>query len=381
MFMYSKTVWNNPLNTSRQSCRAYKRFKTNVSQYIEESFTPTGIWSSPDLTRLSNAKLSLLSTYLVSYRPPASSTGSCHGIKVQVSRHHATVYARDEYCNTRHPISEPLDGTRLGREMQEYADFGEGEAIPVYVQARAFAENAVTSRVHVAIEFEPSAIKRKWERVNLYATVAVLGMVRDKTGKVVARFSDMNNTAPWNFYRGPLPPDRNFLKSWEMAGIPGRYETQMQLTAGEYTLEVVVTDGEKFGKAKIPVRVEQWPQSTVSDIVLCKRFHLWKERRPPGVRRSMCHWRIAGWSLRQWGDMRFDRNQPLIAYFELYEGVRNGNRAGNFRIRIADGKTAEVKTGHWTERSGNGTGSQQNCSHWGGDGDRHIVAWRICDED
>ena len=321
-----------------------QEIQDNLAEHIEESFTPRGTWSSADLPRVSNAQVSLLSTYLVSYRARASSIGSCHGIKVKVRRRHATVYARDEYCNTRHPISDPLDGTRLGRQMQEDADSGESGAFPVYVQAGSFADSGVTSRVDVVVEFAPSAIKRKWKRVNLYAMVAVLGIVRDKNGKVVARFSDMNSTALWNFYRGPLPPDRNFLKSWEMAGIPGRYETQMQLAAGEYNLEVVVTDGEKFGRAKIPVRVERWPESTLSDIVLCKRFHpvlvgAQAAARAPQYVPLTSH----GLEFTPTGDMRLDRNQHLIAYFEVYEGVLNTSRTANFRIQIVDAKTGEMR--------------------------------------
>ena len=333
-----------PVEHAAMELPPIQEIQNNVSQHIEESFTPRGIWSSPDLRLLSNTKVSLLSMYLVSYKPRATSFGSCHGIKVRVRRRHATVYARDEYCNTRHPISDPLDGTRLGRQMQEYVESGEGGAIPVYVQAGSFPANGSTGRVDVAVEFEASAIKRKWKRVNLYATVAVLGMVRDKNGRVVARFSDLSSTAPWNFYRGPLPPERNFLKSWELAGIPGRYETQMQLAAGEYDLDVVVTDGEKLGKAKIPVRVERVPQSTLSDIVLCKRFHpvllgLQAAARPP----QYVPLASSGMEFTPTGDTRFDRNQRLIAYFEVYDGLLNVRRAGNFRIRVANAKSGDIK--------------------------------------
>ena len=41
----------------------------------------------------------------------------------------------------------------------------------------------------------------------------------------------------WNFYRGPLPPDRQFQNDWELAGIPNRYATQLNLPPGNYQLQ------------------------------------------------------------------------------------------------------------------------------------------------
>jgi hypothetical protein len=317
----------------------------NLAHHIEASFTPRGIWTSPDLGWPSGGagtSVSPLSTYMVSYRPRTAANGSCHRIKVRVRRHHATVYARDEYCGTQHPLSDPLGGTQLARQMQEYADSQESGAFPVYVQAGWFTANQVASRVDVVVEYASSAITRRWKRVNLYATVAVMGVVRDKNEKLVARFSDMSSTAPWNFYRGPLPPDRSFLKSWELAGIPSRYETQMQLAPGDYELSAVVTDGEKFGKARIPIRVEGETQHALSYVFLCKRFHPTlvgaeaAARAPQYVAMTS-----RGLEFTPAGDTRFSREQRLFAYFEIYEGLVNASR--NFRIRIADGGSGEVK--------------------------------------
>ena len=80
-------------------------------------------------------------------------------------------------------------------------------------------------------------------------------VVRDRTGTPVLRFSDMASTVPWNFYRGPLPPDQDFLNKWEMAGIPSQYGTQIELPPGDYALLLVVTDGEKFGRTNVSFRV------------------------------------------------------------------------------------------------------------------------------
>ena len=140
----------------------------NVSHHIEYSFTPRGIWMSPDLPSSGGGaqRLSPLSTYLVTYTPPASSRGSCHQIRVRVRRRHTTVYARNEYCNVKHPLSDPIGETKLGKEMQHYADSGAKGEFPVFVQAGSYVANA--NRVDVAVEFPANGIRRKWAGVNLY---------------------------------------------------------------------------------------------------------------------------------------------------------------------------------------------------------------------
>jgi hypothetical protein len=132
---------------------------------------------------------------------------------------------------------------------------------------------AIEVVVPVAVEFPWGAVKRRWKGVNFYANVAVLGIIYDPEDAEVARFSDMASTALWNFYRGPLSPDRQFLNDWELAGIPNRYTTQVNLALGNYQLQVVVTDGEKFGRVRKPRVEDASGQSLgISGIVLCKRM-------------------------------------------------------------------------------------------------------------
>jgi hypothetical protein len=319
----------------------------SVSHHIEGSFTPRGTWASPDLWRPASAgpTLAPFVMYMVSYVPPTTSNGSCHRIKVKVRRRHATVYSREEYCNVRHPLTDPIGGTKLGRQMEAHADSGDRGGIPVYVQTGSFSGNSETNWVEVAVEFPVSAIKRKWAGVNLYAMVAVLGVVRNENGILVARFSDISSTLPWNFYRGPLPPDPAFLKNWETAGIPDRYETQIQLAPGEYELQVIVTDGEKFGRVTAPVKVAARQNSlTVGDILLCNRVREAPEgaqaaaRAPQYVPLSS-----NGLEFTPAGDTHFHRDQRLLSYFEICEPSAGAKESEEFQIRIADAKTGAIK--------------------------------------
>ena len=319
----------------------------NISHHIEESYTPQGTWSSQDLWPQEDAvRVTPLATYLVSYTPPATSRGSCHRIQVRVKRRHITVYSRDEYCNVRHPLTDPLAGTKLGKRMEDYAESGELGAIPLYVQAGALlAGDSKLGRVEIAMEFPSSAVKRKWAGVNLYAMVAVMGAVRDRNGTVVARFSDLASTAPWNFYRGPLPPERAFLAKWEMAGIPNRYETQMELPPGAYEVQVIVTDGEKFGTTRVPVRVNGAKSGFgVSDVLLCRRF----AQEPEGAEaaaRAPKYVPLAshGVLFTPAGDVRFTKNDRVMSYFEIYGRGIGESADVRFRMSVMDGKTGEVR--------------------------------------
>ena len=225
-----------------------------VSHHMEYSFTPRGVWASPPLWPQTGTgpNVSLLSVYLLSYQPPLSSSGSCHRIQVAVKRKHATVHARDEYCNVAHSLSDPIGGARLGKQMEQFAGAAANSDLPVSLQVKSPPGN---SSIAALVKFPAAAIKRKWVGVDLFAMVALLGEVRDRNGDLRLRFSDVLSTEPWNFYRGPLPPDRDFLSKWEWAAIPTQYETGIDLPPGDYTLLVVITDGEKFGKAELAFQV------------------------------------------------------------------------------------------------------------------------------
>jgi hypothetical protein len=325
-----------------------RHVRDNVSHHLEASFTPRGIWSSPDLWPETDtgASLSPLKVYLVSYSPPPSLEGSCHRIKVQVKRRHATVYSRDTYCNTSHPLSDPLNGTELGQRMEEYGSASEDGALPVNAQASPSASFNDGSRVEIAVDFPWDAVKRKWHRVNLYANVAVLGLVYDQNHVIVARFSDMASTTSWNYYRGPLPPDWHLLKEWEMAGIPSHYQTQIELPAGNYDLQVVITDGEKFGRAEVPVNIEApHPNGlAISGIVLCKRFQEVEEGAQTAVRAPQYVPLVSnGKEFTPTGDKRFTRDEGLVGFFEISRPTSQVPGDVHFQVRITDPATGEVK--------------------------------------
>jgi hypothetical protein len=272
------------------------------------------------------------------------------------------VYARDAYCNTAHPLSDPLKGTELGGEMERYAGSGRAGSFPVAAQASPLLDATGGNEMEIAVEFPWSAVKRKWKGVNLYANVAVLGIIRDQDGVEVARFSDMESTALWNFYRGPLPPDRQFLNDWERAAIPNRYATQVNLLPGNYQLQVVVTDGEKFGRAQTPLKVEDTPRLAlgISGIVLCDRIQNVAEgaqaaaRAPQYIPLSR-----NGVEFSPAADTRFARGERLFSYFEIFLSTetRSTKVDARFQIKLRNA-AGELKLDTGLRPVGSGSGTE-----------------------
>jgi hypothetical protein len=324
--------------------------RDNVSHHLEYSTTPRGIWSSPDLRAQSgmSSGISPFSVYMISYIPAPSADGVCHQIKVKVKRHHATVYARESYCNTAHPLTDPLKGTELGGEMERYAGSNQDGNFPVSAQASPLLAASGANEMEIAVEFPWNAVKRKWKGVNLYATVAVLGRIYDQDGAEVARFSDMESTALWNFYRGPLPPDRQFMNDWELAAIPNRYTTQVNLPPGNYQLQVVVTDGEKFGRTHTQLKVEDAPRQNlgISGIVLCKRIQSVPEGAQAAARAPQ-YIPLSGNGVEfsPAGNTHFARGEKLFSYFVIYfpPNDRTATSDAKFQIKLTNAESSELK--------------------------------------
>ena len=134
--------------------------------------------------------------YLISYvPPPASPVRPCHRIKVKVDRRRATVYAREEYCNTKNELYDAVDGTKLGKQMDDYADSARKGKFFVSVQASSFFGDSAANRVDVSAEFPSKALSREWNDNKLSATIAVLGIVYNSDKALAAHFHCLKATA------------------------------------------------------------------------------------------------------------------------------------------------------------------------------------------
>jgi hypothetical protein len=54
---------------------------------------------------------------------------------------------------------------------------------------------------------------------------------------------------------------------------PTRYDTQMELSRGEYRLGIAISHGKNFGVTEVPITIEDYDEKalSISSIALCKR--------------------------------------------------------------------------------------------------------------
>src|SRR5260370_797382 len=349
--------------------------RDNRTFHFETSIAPNGVWSTTDL-KSANVKSSFYpsdtrSYYVLAYTPALPDEG-CHRIRVEVRRPRgARVFARDEYCALQTP-SDLLNGTKIGSKLlHELGHEGHGK-IPLFVQARAFRGGTGRLRADVVVEFPWYQLNRSWDVRDgtLTAYTAVLGAVYAKDGTLVTRFSDVLWPSYWpTILRGhagslglllALPDDdpgytisiaKSILSWWDPAWLPTRYETQFELTPGEYELRVVLSDGTKVGRAEMPLTIENYDTGSLDlgSVFLSSRF---RDAHVAAVESAAANFALQyvplvskGVRVTPAGDTRFRPDDQLSAYFEIYEPQAANQPASQIHahLSILDAKNAATK--------------------------------------
>lgn len=344
----------------------YTDVHDSTGHFVEESDTPTARWSTSALPRIFSPGDRML-FYLIAYSPPRSADGTCHQIKVKADRRNSNVWARTQYCNTQHSPSDPLLGTRFGQQLQGYVASAQADKIDLSLQAGVFYPESGIGRIDIALEFPWNSLKREWSNGSLHATIGVLGIVNGKDGNLAARFSD----------QGCCPSDRPEFVETQEAGthfdppglpsvdqsasvmypdfdvdyLPGRYETQIDLGTGEYVLNVVLSDGSKFGRVETPLIVDSYDGNhlALSSVMLCKRFRdaATSSQEAAAVNQAPKFVPLVskGMEFTPAGDTRFKKGDAFFAYFEVYEPLLASAPTTTVQteLRIIDVKTGELK--------------------------------------
>lgn len=329
----------------------------NVGEHVEHSWTPSGIWSAPDKR---TAIEPLRSVYLITYIPPPSARGSCHRIALKVDRRHATILAPDQYCNTKFPLSDPLSGTPVGNTLLQYASSREANNIPIALQLTAFSGSSNTARINVSVEMPANLLKREWKANQLHMSVGIVGLVYDKDHRLVDRFSDTVCPSPecgiW--HDGPVAPGNasiapltEMLRNMEEFAVPSAYRTQLELEPGDYEVELVITDGEKFGRADASVRVDDFQRDAfgISGIALCKQYHRPSvDERGPTRAPQYVPLMYDGQEFTPAGDTRFKTGDQFMAYLEIYSNSQSDAataREFHLEMKVWDANSGELKVG------------------------------------
>jgi len=293
--------------------------------------------------------------YLLGYVPPPSAPGSCHHIKVLVNRKDADAFAADEYCKTPHTPSDPLIGTSLGKQMDDFAGSDDAAKIPLSLQVGFFYGDTKRARLFVTVEFPPGAIKFRRVTSGLRDEVAILTMVYGSEGTLVSRLSDLSMN------KGPLFDGLSDISNdvdWARVFIPNHHEAQMEVPPGDYDVRLVVSDGTKLGRAQIPLTVDAYDgkELGLSSLVLCKQFHDHRQTLPsdqnlPSTLSDFVPLVSKGMEFTPAGDTNFAKDYPhkarlLFAYYEVYEPLLTSApwTTVQTRMRIINTTTGALET-------------------------------------
>lgn len=380
--------------------------RDNLGWHLEASATPRGIWSLRELSTLKKVPFVTTDFHILTYVPRDVKEG-CHRIRVEVNRPNLLVFARDEYCDGQSP-SDPMLGTRQGKELERILASDKRGKIPLSLRAATFYTGGNQSLVDLCLRL-PSDLYRKWDPSNwtLYARIGVMGVIRRRDGTVAARFSDLLYPSYWPTFdqggakyiaweqgtanlstaiprlvtRGSagkvaasdsgtgngtlalsfpnvaneITPDgaaiKTALDSSDPFWLPARYETQVDLPAGDYNLEVVVNDGWNFGRAETPLGIEAYDgkQLALSSMALCKSLRSAAVAAKEDAQANFAPQYVPLVSkdilFTPSGDTSFAKSEPLFAYFEVYEPQLAENPATpvSVHLRILDSNTGQLK--------------------------------------
>ncbi len=330
---------------------AFSIARDNLGVHFEIMGSGGGRWADPDQPVTVLKDWLLLPRYVISYVPPPSREGSCHQIKVKMTRHNLFVWSRSEYCNIPHSASDPLKGTEFGKKMEDALASTETSKIDLTLQAIPFYTSAGTTRVYLKLEFPWKALEYKVKDGTLYATIGALLMVYNKDGTLAARFSDFaccdNDTVSKPNAKRQSSRGHSVQTTSQ---IPNRYETQFDLPPSEYQIRAILSDGVKFGRQQVPLTVQNFDgkQLAISEMALSRRIRKVSSESPTGsTRMSEGYLPLVskGIEITPTADTRFKKGEPLYTYFEVYEPelAANSGITVEAHLKIVDANTGSVR--------------------------------------
>ncbi len=273
--------------------------------------------------------------YLLSYSPPDSKEGSCHALKVKVSRSGTTLRARSSYCN-----GKAEEFTASGSPAQDLEN--RAAAAPTGTTAASmrlpyFYTGANQASVHVILEISPDAIKFEKKNQTLHADVNILGIASTAGGETASRFSD---TLTLDFDEAD--------PKWKERPI--HYEQELKIAPGQYNFTVVFgtgafSGGENFGKLTAPIAIEPYQpgQFTLSGIALGKEVRKASAISAVSLFEDRKALTVGANELVPTGEAAFAKSDQAFCYFEVYAPAHpdpgSAIQLPSIQLRIVNAKT------------------------------------------
>ena len=324
---------------------SFRTVQDNLGKHPEVIGSGGGIWAYPDRPPTDLSIWLAWPQYVLAYAPPASAIGSCHRIDVKVDRANLTVWARSEYCNTKHPSTDPLSGTEFGKQLEAALNSTTENKIDLRLQVASF----YARRVYLALQFPSDSLKHEFKDGTLYATIGVLVMVNKKDGSLAARYSDFACCDYGNQKQAVSNAQDTSTSAEGSALMPARYETQFDLSPGEYTIRVVLSDGQNFGRQQAQLNMQNPDpnQLTISGIALSRRVRklVSDPSESSQVLENYTPLVSKGIEFTPAADTRFSQSETLYAYFEVYDPLAGpAPTTVQSHLRILDADTGVVRT-------------------------------------
>jgi hypothetical protein len=317
--------------------------RDNLGFHGEWSHTPRGKWRTIDLGTQWLAAPSI-HYYRLAYIPSDPEEGKCHKIRVTVDRHDSDVYSTDQYCYTTNLATDPLNGTKYGRQMETALTSNKRARIPLVMEASFFYSSSQMARVDIVLEFPWKQLEHQFTLRDMRASIGVLGVAYKKDRTVATRFTDFGCCASGTrWFANPLV---------EAGNLPSYYETQIDLPVGEeYDLRVVLSDGDNFGRADIPLKIDSYDgkQLAISSVVLSNRFRdasvAAQESSAVNLAPGYVPLVSRGLQFTPASQTTFKSKDHLTAYFEIYEPLlaEQPKTAVQAHVRIVDGQTGKLR--------------------------------------
>ena len=328
---------------------SFRPVQDSLGKHPEVVGSGGGIWAYPDRPPTDLSVWLAWPQHVLAYAPPASAIGSCHRIDVKVDRANLTVWARSEYCNTKHPSTDPLSGTEFGKQLEAALNSTKENKIDLRLQVASFYNNTDARRVYLALRFPSDSLKHEFKDGTLYATIGILVMVTKKDGSLAARYSDFACCDYGNEKQSVSNAQDTSTSAEGRALMPARYETQFDLSPGEYTIRVVLSDGQNFGRqqAQLNVQNPEPNQLIISDIALSRRVRklVSAPSESPQVLENYTPLVSKGIEFTLSADTQFSQSETLYAYFEVYDPPAGpAPTTVQSHLRILDADTGVVRT-------------------------------------
>jgi VWFA-related protein len=319
----------------------------NLGKHPETIGTGGGVWSYPDLPAAERTTWLALPQYAIAYAPAKSTPGSCHQIQVKAGRVNLVVWSRSEYCNTPHPPTDPLNGSALGKKLEEAMVSDQQDKIELKMKVAAFAAKASGARVYITLDFPWRSLKHEYRGGTLYATIGMLIVVYNKDGTVAARRSDFA-CCDYGDEKQANPGARPMAATEGRSLIPDRYRTDFNLAAGDYNVRVVLSDGENFGRQQAQLTVQHFDpeQLGISDVVLSRRVRRLPADTADSVQAAESYTPLVskGVEFTPTANTEFRRDETLVAFFEINVPPEEPNTKVQAHLRIVDAQSGEVIT-------------------------------------